>query len=64
MWSSIKKQKEDDYHFGGERRAKQVLCNSFVPTVLSLYILLVRFHLISLGEHSMPFLESTSISIS
>ena len=64
MWSSIKKQKEDDYHFGGERRANQVLCNSFVPTILSLYVLLVRFHLISLGEHSMPFLESTSVSIS
>ena len=64
MWSSIKKQKEDDYHFGGERRAKQVLCNRFVPTILSLYILLVRFHLISLGEHSMPFLESVAFASS
>ena len=64
MWSSIKKQKEDDYHFGGERKAKQVLCNSFVPTIIAVYILLVRLHLISLGEHSMQFLESASFSSS
>ena len=64
MWSSIKKQKEDDYHFGGERCGKQVLCNSFIPTILAVYILLVRLRVISIGEQSMQFVESASLDFS
>ena len=48
LWSTIKKQKEDDYHYGGERKSQQVIANSLVPTIICLYITLARLHLIQI----------------
>lgn len=59
MWSSIKRQKEDDYHYGGERRSSQVLCNSFIPTLLTIYILLARFHVIGVSARDLEYQERT-----
>ena len=42
MWSSVKKQKEDDFKYGGERCSLQVLSNSFIPTLICLYVIVAK----------------------
>lgn len=59
LWSTIKKQKEDDYHYGGERKSQQVIANSLVPTIICLYITLARLHLIQIPASQLHFQEST-----
>ena len=59
LWSNIKKQKEDDYHYGGERESRQVVANSLIPTVICLYITLARLHLIHIPASRLHFQEST-----
>ena len=34
----MKKQKEDDFKYGGERSSLQVLSNSLIPTLICLYV--------------------------
>ena len=38
----MKKQKEDDFKYGGERSSLQVLSNSFIPTLICLYVSVAR----------------------
>lgn len=38
----MKKQKEDDFKYGGERSSLQVLSNSFVPTLICLYVSIAK----------------------
>ena len=42
MWSNVKQQREDDFVFGGERSGIQVLSNSFIPTLLCVYVVYAR----------------------
>lgn len=59
MWSNIKKQKEDKFQYGGERRAAQVLANSFIPSVVSIIIILLKNNIINVSTISIEFIESS-----
>lgn len=58
MWSNVKKQKEDNFHYGGERKGRQVIANSFIPTILCVLILLLRWNLIQIPNFSLEFIQS------
>lgn len=58
MWSSVKRQREDDFVFGGERTGVQVLSNSFVPTLLCVYVIYARSGLSSELYGRIPYQES------
>ena len=58
MWSNIKKQKEDEFHYGGERKGKQVLANSFIPSVVSIVIVLLKFNFLGIPNKSIEYIES------
>ncbi|KAK8796781.1 hypothetical protein WA588_000908 [Blastocystis sp. NMH] len=61
MWSSVKRQREDDFVFGGERNGMQVLSNSFVPTLLCVYVIYARSGLSSTLYGRIPYQESMLI---
>ena len=52
MWVNIKKQREDDFHYGGERKARQVIANSFIPTLFSLFLILSKWNIIQIKQFS------------
>ena len=58
MWANIKKQREDDFHYGGERKARQVIANSFIPTLFSLFLILSKWNIIQIKQFSIEYLES------
>lgn len=63
MWSNVKKQKEDNFHYGGERKGRQVISNSFIPTILCVLIILLRWNLIEIPNISIEFVESGYASL-
>ena len=58
MWSNVKQQREDDFVFGGERSGIQVLSNSFIPTLLCVYVVYARSGLRSELYGRIPYQES------
>ena len=58
MGSKVKKQKEDGYQYGGERKGKQVIANSFIPTLIALFLFCMRWIRGPIHGYSVETIES------
>ena len=61
MWSSVKKQKEDGFVFGGERNFYQVLSNSFVPTIICIYVVFAKMGVVPSLSERISYQESRTM---
>ena len=64
MGSNVKRQKEDAYQYGGERKGQQVIANSFIPTLIAIFIVFIRWNSISIYGYSIETIESTRCILS
>ena len=58
MWSSVKKQKEEGFVFGGERNFYQVFSNSFIPTIICIYIAFAKMGIVPYLSERIGYQES------